>query len=197
MSARRGLAIASIALVPAVASAFATADRAETAPAQSPRGVVENCSTIRGVEAAREFVRPRNLLVGPLAILRANGIFARALLPHADSVGEAGEKLFVLVRGGHRVTLELTRSTRRDAGLAFGPYPDGEVRLRDARRMVTFVACRRGEAERTSPPYGWPISGWVGFLIVRSPRCVPIRIWVDDEPRPRHAAIRFAVRECG
>lgn len=196
MMARGHVSIACVALTSAIAAAFAVADRAETAPAKGPRGVIEDCSTIRGVTAAREFTKPRNLVVGPLAILRAGGIFARGILPHAGAVGEVGDKLFVLVKGGHRVTLELSRSTRRGAGLAFGPYPDGEVRFRDTRRVVTFVACRRGESRATSPPTGWPVSGWVGFLIVRSPRCVPIRIWVDDEPRPRQAVIRFAVRGC-
>jgi hypothetical protein len=36
----------------------------------------------------------------------------------------------------------------------------------------------------------------VGSLLARSARCVPLRIWVDDEPRPRRAVIRFGVREC-
>ncbi len=139
---------------------------------------------------SREFTLRRNLVVGPLALLRAG-----RTLGYADSVD--GNKLFVLVRGGHRVTLELSRPTRRDAGLAFGSYPVGEVRLRDTRRVVTFIACRRGEMPPGSIPDGWPVSGWVGFLLARSPGCVPLLIWVDDEPSPRRAVIRFGVPSCG
>jgi hypothetical protein len=92
-----------------------------------------------------------------------------------------GDKLFVVVKRRHRVTLELSRRTRRDVGLVFGPYPDGEVTLREARRLVTFVAGRRGEYPYSRPPDGWPLSGWVGFLLARSPRCLPLLVWVDDE----------------
>lgn len=199
MLAPRSLAIAGAMAAAAIAAVLATPDPAETAgtaAGERPRGVVENCSTIRGVMAAREFAKPWNLVVGPLAILRANVIFRSDLLPHADSAGEVGDKLFVLVRAGHRITLELSPSTGRGAGLAFGPYPNGDVYLRDTRRVVTFVSCRRGESQATTPPYGWPVSGWVGLVIVRSPRCVPLRIWVDDEPRPRGAVIRLGVRDC-
>jgi hypothetical protein len=142
--------------------------------------------------ASREFTLRRNLVVGPLAILRAGDT-----LGYVDTVDGIGDKLFVLVKGGHRVTLELSRSTRRGAGLGFGPYPDGEVRLRDTRRVVAFIACQRGEWPSGSIPDGWPVSGWVGFLLARSPRCVPLLVWVDDEPSPRRTVIFFGVRDCG
>lgn len=166
------------------------ADR-HSAVRERPRGFVEDCSRIRGVMASREFTLGRNLVVGPLAILHAGRTLA-----YLGSDEGIGNKLFVLVRGGHRVTLELPRDVHRGAGLAFGP-PEGEVRLRDTRRVVTFVACRRGEWLAGSIPDGWPVSGWVGFLLARSPRCVPLLVWVDDERRPRRAAIRFGVRDCG
>jgi hypothetical protein len=117
-------------------------------------------------------------------------------LGYIDVVDGIGEKLFVLVKGGHRVTLELSRRTRRDVGLAFGG-PEGEESLRDTRRVVAFVACQRGEWPAGSIPDGWPVSGWVGFLLARSPRCVPLLVWVDDEPSPRRAVIRFGVPSCG
>jgi len=68
--------------------------------------------------------------------------------------------------------------------------------FRDSRRVVTFVACRRGEWPPRSIRDGWPVSGWVGFLLARSPRCVPLLVWVDDEPSPRRAVIPFGVRDC-
>jgi hypothetical protein len=202
------MAIGSTVAMAAVAVIVATSGRAETthspkqmftampahrhsAARERPRGFVEDCSRIRGVMAAREFTLRRNLVVGPMVIL-----YAGRTLAYVGSDDGIGNKLFVLVRGGHRVTLELSRDTHRGAGLAFGP-PEGEVRLRDTRRVVTFVACRRGEGPVGSVSDGWPVSGWVGFLLARSPRCVPLLFWVDDEHRPRHAVIRFGMRDCG
>jgi hypothetical protein len=200
MTARRGIAIASTAVATAVAVALATSGRAETAaPAKQtatpttshaarerPRGVVEDCSRISGVGARRDFTSSRNLIVGPLALLHA----ARPWAYRAE-----GEKLFVVVRGGHQVTLELSPRTRRGAGLVFGRFPNPNVGLRESRRVVTFIACQRGEITGSSVD-GWPVSGWVGGLLALSPRCVPLLIWVDDELSPRRAVIRFGVPSC-
>lgn len=165
-----------------------------TPAAERPRGVVEDCSRLSGFgQSLNDFRSPRNLVVGPLALLHAGGTLAYV----HGAVGEpGGNKLFVVVKGGHRVTLELSRRTRRDAGFVFGTYREPNVRLHETRRVVTFVACRRGEYQGTPPPSGWPVSGWVGGLLARSPMCVPLRVWVDDEPRPRRAVIRFGVRNC-
>jgi len=94
------------------------------------------------------------------------------------------------------VTVELSGSIRRGAGLAYGRPPEGggAWNLHNLHRVVTFIACRRGEIRGRFD--GWPVSFWDGFILVRSPRCVPLRIWVDDEPAPRHAVIRFGVRSC-
>jgi hypothetical protein len=122
---------------------------------------------------------------GPLALERA-----RVVLTYAENIG--GEKLFVYVTGGHRVTLELSHRTTKD-GLVFGPHRGGSV---PTRRVVTFIACRRGEL--SDPRFdGWPVTSWVGFLLAGSPRCVPLLVWVDNEHSPRHAVIRFGVRDCG
>lgn len=208
MTARRCTAIASTAVAMTFAVALAATGRAETAgpskqtaapwakpttsrsaAGERPRGVVEDCSTISGFgESLRDFTLRRNLVVGPLALLRAGRPWAYRV---------EGEKLFVVVRGGHRVTVELSRRTRQGAGLVFGSYPDGEVRLRDARRVVTFIACRLGEYPGRTHPDGWPVSGWVGGLLASAPQCVPLLIWVEDEPSPRRAVIRFGVRRCG
>jgi hypothetical protein len=206
MTARRGIAIASTAVAVLVAVALAASGQAETAaperqtatPAVTPttsgsaarmrpRGVVEDCSRISGVGARRDFTSPLNLVVGPLALLHA----AR---PWAYRV--EGEKLFVVVRGGHRVTLELSPRTRRGAGLVFGKFRNANVRLSEARRVVRFIACQRGEWPAGNIPDGWPVSGWVGGLLALSPRCVPLLVWVDDEPSPRRAVIRFGVPSC-
>jgi hypothetical protein len=36
----------------------------------------------------------------------------------------------------------------------------------------------------------------VGFLLARSPQCVPLFVWVDDEPSPRRTVIRFGMPNC-
>ena len=190
MTARRGIAIASTAVAAAVAVLLAASAWAETT-AQSrerPRGAVEDCSTSPGWGRRDDFTRRDSLVVGPLAIRRAN-----PMLVYAPNV--SGNKVILSVKGGHRVTVELSRRTRLNAGLGFGPYPQGEVGFRDTRRIVTFIACRRGEL--TGRFDGWPVTSWVGFLLARSPMCVPLSVWVDEERSPRRAVIRFGVPDCG
>lgn len=205
MTARRGTAVASTAVATIVAVVLATSGRADTADPsrqtatptatpiasraaarERPRGVVEDCSTTPEWGRRDEFTSRWNLVVGPLALEGAG-----VMLGYAESVG--GNKLFVYVRGGHRVTLELSRRIRKDVGLAFGKRTVWG--LRGARRVVTFIACRRGEL--SDPRFdGWPVTSWVGFLLASSPRCVPLFVWGDDEPSPRRAVIRFGVRSC-
>jgi len=216
MIARRGIAIASTALAMVVAATVVastsaqTADRsvetttysatpttAREAVRERPRGVVEDCSTAPGWPggSAREFTSRANRVVGPLALEGAG-----VMLAYAESVG--GNKLLVHVRGEHRVTLELSRQTRIDVGFAFGS-PLGATRaskwnLRNTRRVVTFRACQRAERSGLTEDWPeWPVTGWVGWLLASSPRCVPLLVWVDDEPSPRRAVIPFGVRHCG
>src|SRR6266540_6834685 len=104
-----------------------------------PRGVVEDCSTRSEADFPGAFAnRYRNLIVGPFVLTGAGGSPAWASSFH-------GNKFPLLVKNGHRVTLELSRRTRRFAGLAYGPLPQGETHLRDTHRVVTFVACRASE----------------------------------------------------
>jgi hypothetical protein len=101
----------------------------------------------------------------------------------------------VLVRDGHRVTVSLSRAARRGAGLAYGPLPEGEIGLRNAHRAVSFRACRRGGPSGSSHG-GRPVTFWSGFVLVASPRCVPLSVWVDDEPEPRRIWLRLGRRPC-
>lgn len=189
MMSRRWIGVTTALSVATIAVVAASASWAEVADGSSsrPRGVVEDCSRISGVGARRDFGLARNLVVGPLAVLRAG-------LPWRYRA--EGEKLFIVVKGGHRVTLELSPETRRGAGLVFGHFRNPNVQLHAARRVVTFVACERGEWPPGSIPDGWPVSGWVGGLLASSPRCVPLRVWVDDEPSPRRAVINFGATSC-
>lgn len=173
----------------------ATPTTSREAVRERPRGVVEDCATAQGWPggSAREFTSRWNLVVGPLALEGAG-----VMLGYTQSVG--GNKLLVHVRGGHRVTLELSRQTRTEVGLAFGS-PLGATRaskwnLRNTRRVVTFRACQRGEGLGLSFGDEWPVTAWVGFLLASSPRCVPLLVWVDDEPSPRRTVIQFGVPSC-
>ena len=160
---------------------------------ERPHGVVEDCSTRSSAPFPGAFTNPRNLVVGPLALIGAGGT------PIAvwNSTGtEVFQKFPLLVRNGHRVTVELSASTRRGAGLAYGPLPQGETFLRDTHRVVTFIACRRGQRSGSSAD-GRPVTFWSGSVLARLPRCVPLLVWVDDELRPRRAVISLGVPDCG
>jgi hypothetical protein len=205
MTARRGTTIASTAVAMTGAVAFATSGRAESADAskqaatptatpttsrsaarERPRGVVLDCHTQSGIGGGlRQFRSRWNLVVGPLVM---SGAAAR---PAYFAGG--GNKFPVYVRGGHRVTVDVSRDARPGAGLVYVPLPA----KRDGYRVITFIACRRGEISRGSGTTAWPVSFWAGGVLARSPRCVPLRVWVDDEPSPRRAVIHLGVRNCG
>lgn len=156
-----------------------------------PRGVVENCATQSGADFSGAFTSPINLVVGPLVLVGAGG--TPEWVP--NSTGKAGwEKFQALVRQGHRVTVELSRKTRRrGAGLAYGPLPQGETHLRDTHRVVTFIACRSGSASTAD---GQPVTFWSGGVMTRSPRCVRLLVWIDKRRTPRRAVIRLGVPTC-
>jgi hypothetical protein len=186
--------IAGIAVV-AAGTALA-ASPSSSSVAVRPVGIVKDCSHVNGIPGVglRDFSARESLVVGPLAVLHANPV-----LGFSGSAG--GNKLFVLVKGGHRVTLELSRETRRHVGfIVHDGLPHGGVGHRYTRRVVTFRACdaagKRSEGPYLPPLTDWPVSGWVGFLVGRGPTCVPLSIWVDDEPAPRRTVIRFGVRSC-
>jgi hypothetical protein len=189
MTAGRGKVIASIAVATAVvASAVATASA--VTKTERPRGAVADCSSVSGFgDGLRDFKLPQSLVVGPLAVLGAKPMLGFS----AGSPYGGGNKLFVLVKGGHRVTLELSRETRRNVGFIVPDgLPHGGLGHRYTRRVVTFRACDADD-KRHERYTDWPVSGWVGLLLGRGPTCVPINVWVDDEPSPRRTVIPFGV----
>jgi hypothetical protein len=194
VTARRATAIASGTLVAtAIGVLLPSSPWAENAKQsrERPRGVVVSCATQSGANFPGAFTSPHNLVVGPLALVGAGGTPQFVW----DSTGKEGfQKFPLLVRESHRVTVEQSRRTRRGAGLAYGPLPQGEVHLRDTHRVVTFIACRSGSASRAD---GRPVTFWSGGVQARSPRCVPLLVWVDQQSSPRRAVIRLGVRNCG
>ena len=158
------------------------------APRERPHGVVENCSTRSEASFPGAFTEPANVVVGPLALMGAGYTPPEVVREYG------GNKFPALVRAGDRVTVELSRATRRVAGLGYGPLPEGvELTPRDGHRVVTFVACRRGRRSGSDAD-GAPVTFWSGFVLTRSPRCVPIRVWVDGERSPRRTTLRMGVR---
>jgi hypothetical protein len=130
------------------------------------------------------------VVVGPLVLVGA------AYTP-PDTVREfGGNKFPALVRAGHRVTVAVSRRTRRVASLGYGPLPEGvELTPRDGHRVVTFIACRRGRPSGSTAD-GRPVTFWSGFVLTASPRCVPLEVWVDDERSPRRTALRMGRSRC-
>ena len=196
MVARRGTAVASATLVAGaigallpIASAWSDSARESR---ERPRGVVASCATQSGASFPGAFTSRRNLVVGPLALVGAGGTPSFVW----DSTGKEGfQKFPLLVRENHRVTVELPRRARRGAGVAYGPVPQGEVHLRDTHRVVTFIACRGGRSWSSAD--GKPVTFWSGAVLARSPRCVPLLVWLDGQASPRRAIIRLGVRTCG
>lgn len=169
-----------------VATAVATSRPTSAAP---PPGAVDNCSTRSEAEFPGAFTNARNLVVGPLALMGARGSPAFSSSFH-------GQKFPLLVKAGHRVTLALSTSTRKFAALGYGPLPQGDVSVRDAHRVVTFIACRRGEPSG-STANGKPVTFWSGGVLSTRPRCIPIAVWIDGAETPRHIVIHLGVTRCG
>lgn len=186
-------AVPATVVVAIVAAIAASAWASRTAPRAHPASAVERCATQSGADFPHAFASTRNLVAGPLSLIGAGGSPGFVW----NSRGTEGfQKFPLLVRQGHRVKLELSAATRLGAGLAYGPLPQGETYLRDTYRVVTFVACRPGQSSWSSAD-GQPVTFWSGAVLARSPRCIPLLVWVDDDPAPRRAVIRLGVQRCG
>jgi hypothetical protein len=180
------------------ASMLRAADADEPPPASPPaRGSArEVCSTRSEADFPGAFTSSQNLVVGPLVL--AGGAYT-----DAATVREfGGNKFPLLVKAGHTVTVRIARRARRSAGLAYGPLPQGEVRLHDAYQSVTFVACRPGRPSRRYRPNGpsgssasdTAVTFWSGFVLTSAPACIPLYVYVDDEPSPWRVGLSLGRR---
>jgi hypothetical protein len=188
--------VAAVAIVLGLSGAAPTSPRAP--PAVPPAAAHEDCTTRSEANFPGAFTDRRNLVVGPLVLV--GGAYTSA-----STVREfGGNKFPLLVKAGHTVTLAIAPRARRVAGMAYGPLPEGEVTLRDTHRAVRFQACRPGRASRRYRPEGpsssyadgVPVTFWSGFVLARAPACVPLDVYVDDEPSPRHVGFSLG-RRCG
>ena len=157
---------------------------------EGPPAVVEDCSTRSEASFPAAFTDPRNVVVGPLVLVGA-------AYTSPNTVREfGGNKFPALVRAGHRVTVAVARHARAIASLGYGPLPEGvELSPGDGHPVVTFIACEAGEPSGSTAD-GRPVTFWSGFVLSRTPGCVPLDVWVDDEPSPRRTALRMGARGC-
>lgn len=104
-----------------------------------------------------------------------------------------GNKFPLLVKAGHTVTVQVAPRARRVAGLGYGPLPAGEAQMRDTYTSVTFVACRPGGPSGSSAD-GVAVTFWSGSVLTRTPACVPLNIYVNEEPSPRRVGLSLGRR---
>ena len=168
----------------------AASPQAQSPSRSRPHGVVEDCSSRSLARFPGALSDPHNVIVGPLILVGA------ADTPASTVRRFGGNKFPALVRVGHRVTVALSPRTRLVAGLGYGPLPQAvELTPRDGHRVVTFIACQTAEKSGSTAD-GRPVTFWSGFVLTSSPRCVPLDVWVDDEPSPRPIVLRMGVPRC-
>jgi hypothetical protein len=69
---------------------------------------------------------------------------------------------------------------------------------------MTFVACQPGRPTRRYRPEGpssshadgEAVTFWSGFVLTRKPACVPLEIYIDHDPSPRHAVMDMGAGPC-
>lgn len=174
-------------------SAETDAPPARDEPSPSPSGekarrVVLDCSTQSMADFGDAFADPRNLIVGPLLL-----VGAAEATPEAVVLAHDGQKFPLLVKAGRTVTVGLPRSVRPTAGLAYGPFPDGRIRVDQAHDKITFVSCDPDEAGSSA---GGPVTFWSGFVMTSVPRCLPLDVWMDGVDRARRAVIALGKEPC-
>jgi hypothetical protein len=177
--------MARVRLIVTLAVAAAVAVFAGGAIAKRPTGVVETCAHRSFAEFPHAFSSADNLVVGPFVLVGGGRLTA------AETVRRfGGNKFPALLAAGHRVTVELSKTTRRTASLGYGPLPQNrELRVPDGHRVVTFRSCRRPARHDTSS-----VTFWSGFVLASRPQCVHLRVWVDDERKPRRARLPLGKR---
>jgi hypothetical protein len=172
----------------ALVLAVATASTGAVAlAAQRPEGEPATC---RHQSSARFPASGRDLVVGPLVLVGGRQFSS------ADTVARfGGQKYPVVLRAGHRVTVQLAGGG--PASLLYSDrakdLPDGERAVADGDRAVSFAAC---SADRGggSTYGGRKATFWSGFVLTSAPRCLTLRVWVDDEPVARRARLELGRR---
>lgn len=163
------LAAAVALIIPGVAHGYPTAARA-------------TCSMQSEADFPNAYADPRNLVVGPLALVGAGAPTS------AETVAEfGGNKFPLLVKVGHTVTISVLPSAHGVAALAYGGnLPQGRsLTVRDGYQTETFIACRADEPTSSTAGAGEPVTFWSGFVLAARPVCVPLDVAVDERPARR------------
>jgi hypothetical protein len=181
---RRRVRVALLALLTAATLAGAAMAAAPRRPEGAP-------ATCRHQSSARFSNSAANLVVGPLVLVGAR--------EHSSAEAIAtfgGQKYPAVVLAGHRVTVELSPTVRRSTSLLYaddhGRLPDGRRTVGDGHGVVDFRACATGRGD--SAYDGHTATFWSGFVLTTAPRCLKLRVWVDDERTPRRAQIPLGKR---
>jgi hypothetical protein len=163
-----------------------------TAAAATPRPPEGAPATCRHQSSAGFPRSARDLVVGPLVLVGAHEYSSPEVIARFG-----GQKYPAVVLAGHRVTVELPRAVRRSTSLLYADdhlnLPDGERTVGDGHRVVEFRACPSGRGGGSSYD-GRKATFWSGFVLTTAPRCLELRIWVDDERTPRRARIPLGRR---
>lgn len=151
-------------------------------------GRVVTCEEQSSANFRHAFTSRSNLLAGPFVLIGGRR------LTHPDTVRESGGNKFpALVAAGRTVTVRVPRALRGKASLYYGDSgPDGERKLSDGSAALTFRSCSRRRA--ASKAGRKPVTFWSGFVFTDAPRCLRIRVWVDDADEPRTRRIPLGRR---
>jgi hypothetical protein len=171
----------------ALVLAAAAAATASAATPQRPQGAPATCRH----QSSFDFKKSgRDLRVGPLVLV--NG---REYSTPQTIATFGGQKYPAIVLAGRRVTIELPRAVRRTSLLYADDHwsqGDGERTVGDGHRVVAFRSC---PSSRAGSSYdGRDATFWSGFVLTTVPRCLKLRVWVDDERRPRSARLPLGGR---
>jgi hypothetical protein len=180
--------VALLALVMIMTLAVAAVAAVAAAPGR-PEGSPATC----GHQSSAGFSKSaRNLVVGPLVLVGGREYASPEVLAQFG-----GQKYPAVVLAGHRVTVELPSAVRRSASLSYSDADhsassDGKLTVGDGHRVVTFRACAGDRGQSTYDRR--EATFWSGFVLTTVPRCLKLRIWVDDERTPRRARLPLGKR---
>ena len=167
---------------PAVATAV------PESPKMRPQGVVVGCRSQSGYDFGDAYTNPDNIVVGPLVI-------TNAVYTEPETIREfGGDKIFVLLQPGHRVTLALSQQTYRVASLGYGPLPQElELTPQDGHRVVTFTPCPAERAWSTRRQAGYVLGGLHArrHVLVHADRRLGRRRAQAAQDRPGHGRPRL------
>ncbi len=140
----------------------------------SRSGQVRTCADQSTARFPNAFVSTDNLVDGPLALIGAGR------LTDADTVREfGGNKFPAVVAAGHTVTIRIPPALRGKASLTYAGTGGKKPTVEDGHPAITFKACGRRRAQ--SDADGKPVVFWSGFVLTDAPRCLRVRVRVDDQ----------------